>query len=61
VAKCLAGDEDLSMWNAMFAMFLLLWLFGLLEGHEFGGFVHLLLIGAIIALVMQLVSGRQRV
>jgi hypothetical protein len=47
-------------WSAMFVVFWLLWLLGI-SVNWFGGFVHLLFIVAILALIVQFASGRQRV
>ena len=36
-----------------------LWLFGLVSAYTLGGFIHLLLIIAVVVLVMQLMQGRR--
>ena len=41
--------------------FLVLWLLGLVMNYTMGGFIHILLVLAIIALVYQLISGRRPV
>lgn len=38
---------------------LVLWVLGLVTSSSIGGFVHILLVIAIIAVVVQLVSGRR--
>lgn len=38
---------------------LVLWLLGLISGTTFGGFLHLLLVIAIIVFVIDLLSGRR--
>jgi hypothetical protein len=38
---------------------LVLWLLGLVTSYTFGGFVHILLVLAVIVLVIQLFSGRR--
>jgi len=43
------------------AVLLIAWLLGLTAFHVAGGFIHLLLIVAVIALVMHFVSGRTAV
>lgn len=40
---------------------LILWALGLLTGYTLGGFVHVLIVIAIIALIFRLVSGRRAV
>ncbi len=37
---------------------ILLWLLGLISSYTLGGWLHLLLVAAIIALVIRLVAGR---
>lgn len=41
------------------AMLFVLWLVGLLTTHLLGGFIHLLLIVAIVVLLFGLLSGRR--
>ena len=38
---------------------LILWLLGLVSGHTMGGFVHILLVIAIIVVVVRLIQGRK--
>jgi hypothetical protein len=40
---------------------LILWLLGLVTSYTLGGFIHILLVIAIIVAVIQLVSGRRAV
>jgi hypothetical protein len=46
------------LWT-IFVILLVLWALGLVSGVALGGFVHLLLVLAVIVLVVQLVSGRR--
>jgi hypothetical protein len=46
------------LWT-IFLILLVLWLLGLVSGYAFGGFVHLLLVVAVVVLVIQLFSGRR--
>ena len=41
------------------AILLILWLVGLITSYTLGGFLHILLIVAIILLIIRLVSGRR--
>ena len=41
------------------AILLILWLLGLITKYTLGGFLHILLIVAIILLIVRLVSGRR--
>ena len=36
-----------------------LWLFGLVSSYTMGGFIHILLVIAVIVIVIQLISGRK--
>ncbi|HKK28144.1 MAG TPA: lmo0937 family membrane protein [Gemmatimonadota bacterium] len=43
----------------IFVILLVLWLLVFVSGHLFGGLVHILLVLALIALVVRLVTGRR--
>ena len=38
---------------------LVLWLLGLVSSYTMGGFIHILLVIAVIVIVIQLISGRK--
>jgi len=46
------------MW-AIIAILLILWLLGLITKFTLGGFLHILLVVAIILLVIRLITGRR--
>jgi uncharacterized protein DUF5670 len=46
------------LWT-IFVILLVLWLLGLVSSYTLGGFIHILLVLAIIVLVINLVSGRR--
>ena len=46
------------LWT-IFVILLVLWLFGLVTSYTFGGFVHILLVLAVVVLVIQLIQGRR--
>jgi hypothetical protein len=48
------------LWT-IFVVLLILWLVGLVSSYTLGGFIHLLLILAVIVLIVNLVSGRRTV
>jgi hypothetical protein len=48
------------LWT-IFVILLVLWLVGLVSSYTMGGFIHILLVLAIIVLVINLVSGRRTV
>jgi hypothetical protein len=46
------------LWT-IFVVLLVLWLFGLVSSYTMGGFIHLLLVIAVVVLVIQLLQGRR--
>jgi len=46
------------LWT-IFVILLVLWLVGLVSSYTLGGFIHLLLLAAVVVLVLQLISGRR--
>jgi hypothetical protein len=46
------------LWT-LFVVLLVLWLLGVVSSYTLGGFIHLLLVLALVALVLQLISGRR--
>jgi hypothetical protein len=46
------------LWT-IFVILLVLWLVGLVSSYTLGGFIHLLLVAALVVLILQLVSGRR--
>jgi hypothetical protein len=48
------------LWT-IFVILLVLWLLGLVSGYALGGFIHILLVLAVIFLIINLVSGRRTV
>jgi hypothetical protein len=46
------------LWTIV-VILLVLWLFGLVSSYTLGGFIHLLLVIAVIVLVVQLLQGRR--
>jgi len=48
------------LWT-IFVILLVLWLVGLVSSYTMGGFIHLLLVLALIVLVINLVTGRRAV
>jgi hypothetical protein len=63
--------EQFQTWNALegggfvlwtiFVILLVLWLVGVVSSYTLGGFIHLLLLLALIVLILQLVTGRRPV
>ena len=48
------------LWT-IFVILLVLWLVGLVSSYTLGGFIHILLVLALVVLVIQLISGRRPV
>ena len=46
------------LWT-IFVILLVLWLLGLVSGYALGGFIHILLVIAVVVLIINLVSGRK--
>jgi hypothetical protein len=53
-------ENDNMLWT-IFVILLVLWLLGLVTSYTLGGFVHILLILAVVVLVFQLISGRRAI
>jgi hypothetical protein len=48
------------LWT-IFVILLVLWLVGLVSSYTMGGFIHLLLVLAVIVLIVNLITGRRAV
>jgi hypothetical protein len=48
------------LWT-IFIILLVLWLLGMVSSYTLGGFIHILLVIALVVLVIQLISGRRAV
>jgi uncharacterized protein DUF5670 len=46
------------LWT-IFVLLLVLWLLGIVTSYTLGGFIHILLVLAVIVLIFQLISGRR--
>ena len=46
------------LWT-IFVILLVLWLLGLVSSYTLGGFIHLLLVIAVVILIINLLSGRR--
>ncbi len=45
------------LWT-IFLILLILWILGLVTSYTLGGFIHILLIAAVVILVIRLIQGR---
>jgi uncharacterized protein DUF5670 len=57
VVKLLSARLNM-LWT-IFVILLILWLLGLVSSYTLGGFIHILLVLALIVLVINLLSGRR--
>ena len=48
------------LWT-VFVVLLVLWALGFVSGYAIGGFIHLLLVLAVVVLIIQLISGRRSI
>lgn len=46
------------LWT-IFIILLVLWLLGVITSYTLGGFIHLLLVIALVVLIIQLITGRR--
>jgi hypothetical protein len=53
--------QEASMLWTIFVILLVLWLLGLVSGYTMGGFVHLLLLIALVVVVIRVIQGRRPV
>jgi hypothetical protein len=53
------GMESDMLWT-VFVILLILWLLGLMTSHTMGGFIHILLVIAIVVVLVQVIQGRRR-
>ncbi|HEX2962187.1 MAG: lmo0937 family membrane protein [Bacteroidota bacterium] len=45
------------LWT-IFVVLLVLWILGLVSGYTLGGFIHILLIIAVVAVLIRIIQGR---
>ena len=48
------------LWT-IFVILLVLWLIGVVSSYTFGGFIHILLVIALVVLLIRLITGRRPV
>jgi hypothetical protein len=51
--------EEVAMLWTIFVILLVLWLLGVVTSYTLGGFIHVLLVIAVVLAVMQLIQGRR--
>ncbi len=50
---------EVSMLWTIFVILLVLWLLGLVSSYTLGGFIHILLVLAVVVLLINIISGRR--
>jgi len=48
------------LWT-IFVILLILWVLGIVSSYTLGGFIHILLVVALVVILIQLISGRRPV
>jgi predicted ferric reductase len=56
-----SSTEVIDMLWTIFVILLVLWLLGVVSSYTLGGFIHILLVIALVVLLIQLISGRRPV
>jgi len=49
------------MLNTLLVVLIVLWLLGMVSSYTLGGFIHILLVLAVIVILIRLIQGRQAV
>jgi len=48
------------MLGTITVILLVLWALGLVSGYTMGGFIHIMLVAAVIAILLNIIQGRRR-
>jgi hypothetical protein len=52
------GKEGLMLW-IIAVVFIMLWLLGLITAYTMGGFIHILLVVAVVVILVRLIQGHR--
>ena len=55
------GEENMDLLWTLAVILLVLWLLGLVTSYTLGGFIHLLLVVALIVVLIRVIQGRRPV
>jgi hypothetical protein len=66
MARALLGnrfklDQGDAMLMTVFVVLLILWLLGMVSSYTMGGFIHILLVVAIVVILVRVIQGRRPV
>jgi hypothetical protein len=59
VERAGAQPQEATMLWTIFVILLVLWLLGVVTSYTLGGFIHVLLVVAVVLAIMQLLQGRR--
>ncbi len=54
-------ERRINMLWTIFVILMVLWLLGLVSGYTIGGFIHILLVIAIVVILIRIIQGRRPV
>jgi len=58
VGTSVTGKEVIMLWT-IFGILLVLWMLGLVSGYTIGGFIHILLVIAVVVVLIRIIQGRR--
>jgi hypothetical protein len=58
VDAIVTGKEGTMLWT-IFGVLLVLWMLGLVSGYTIGGFIHILLVIAVVVVLIRIIQGRR--
>jgi len=58
LAACSLHDREEGMLWTIFVILLIMWLLGMVTSYTMGGFIHILLVLAIVSVLIQVITGR---
>jgi hypothetical protein len=58
VDAIVTGKEATMLWT-IFGVLLVLWMLGLVSGYTIGGFIHVLLVIAVVVVLIRIIQGRR--
>jgi hypothetical protein len=58
---CAPRRREISMLETIAILLLILWLLGMVSAHTFGGFIHVLLVIAVVVVLVRIIRGRNPV
>jgi hypothetical protein len=52
------SGEEIKMLETIAILLFILWLLGMVSSHTFGGFIHILLVVAVVVVLVRIIRGR---